>query len=299
MGGRQGSGANGELRDALRKVLAELRDTPYLQLQGTGNKDGGLLRMSSLAGLCAREEVLCSRLRRSRTREVEPGLGVIFEHGNGLHWCLQNRLLPAAKFLVGRWLCGGCGYIHGGRETWEAPFRSPEHRRDFESSQLYRPKRCPECDTRLTSENILYQEQYVVDRGRRLGGHPDGFLRMPARVGLGLLEAKSINPRDARAVRACPKLDHVVQIQGYMWLTGCRWGMIIYWDKGGSGMSALIAHFIEYDEDHVEAIENMVLDIWSGVADEDLPLPERICAHIDCNRAELCPVATECFAERD
>jgi len=141
----------------------------------------------------------------------------------------------------------------------------------------------------------LYIEQHVKDKKYRLMGHPDGFLRMEGFPGLGVLEVKSISSRGAWEVRGCPKLDHVTQAQCYMWMTGCRWGKVLYWDKGSNGISALIEHTVEYDEDHVEAIQNMVRDIWTGVENPDTKLPERICASPECNRAELCSSVEECF----
>ena len=248
--------------------------------------------MSSLAGLCAREEVLCSRLRRTRSDKISGDLGLIFEHGNGLHWCLQNRVLPKTQVVLGRWLCGCCGHFHGGREAWTLPLPP-----DFQQLQHFRPTTCPKCGTVLTSDNAIYREQRFKDTLRRLAGHTDGFLRHESMPGLGILEGKSINPRGAWQVRSCPKLDHVVQAQCYMWLTGCRWGLIIYWAKDGSGLGSIIPHIIEYDDDHVEAIQALVRDIWDGVDNPEKPLPDRICAHDDTKRAGLCSVTTPCFQE--
>jgi hypothetical protein len=280
------------IKAKVKEALCEERITPPLNATGTSVEDGGLIRISSLAGMCAREEILCSRLNRVRKSLISADLSAIFEHGNGLHWCLQNRVLVRSESIVGRWLCGNCGSCHGGQAEWELPVE-----KEFKDSQVFRPEVCPMCGSKLSSDNSLYQEQWLVDRKERWSGHPDGFIRDRMALGLGVLEGKSINPRQAWEVRNCPKLDHVVQAQSYMVATGCRWALIFYWAKDGSGMVSLIPHVIEYDEVHAETIMNMVRDIWKGVREVDSLLPERICVTPDSKRALLCSTSEECFQE--
>jgi len=278
-----GKEAHGDLRALIRKAIPERRDKPPLT-------HDMWIRVSGLAMMCAREEILCVRYGIVREDAVDADLMMIFEHGNGLHWDLQNRILPLTKTLYGRWLCGSCGAYLGGKDEWDGADME-----GFESSQILRPKVCPECKTGLTSDNSLYQEQWVKEPEYRIAGHPDGFIRLSGMPGLGLLEVKSISPRGAYEVRNCAKLDHVAQIQCYMWMTDCRWGKVLYWDKGTVGMRGLIEHTIEYDDDHVEAIQNLIRAIWTGV--EGGKLPDRICASPDCKRAEVCSVARQCFRE--
>jgi CRISPR/Cas system-associated exonuclease Cas4 (RecB family) len=286
--------ATDALRPLIRDAIRENRDKPPLEADSW-------IRMSGVSYLCAREEVLCARDGVTREDKVEPDLALIFEHGNALHWVLQNRILPATKTLLGRWICGECGAAHGAPVEWEVPEDgTPEHAefvQEFEDAQMLRPETCEECNVELTSDNCLYVEQYIKSPEYLLDGHPDGFLRLEGLPGLGVLEVKSISSRGAWEVRGCPKLDHVTQAQGYMWRTGCRWGLIIYWDKGANGMKALIVHLVEYDEDHVEAIKNLLRDIREGVSDPESKLPERICASSDCKRANLCGVAETCFED--
>lgn len=253
--------------------------------------------------MCAREEVLCSQRNKTRRDVVDPDLMLIFEHGHGLHWDLQNRILPQTKTLVGRWLCGSCGAVHGGQSEWETPVEVAAEQdvrgamRTFHDSQILRPATCPKCGSPLTSDNSLYQEQWIRHSQLRLAGHPDGFLRVPWHRGLGIFEAKSIGSKGAWEVRNCAKLDHVVQAQCYMWLTGCRWGVILYWDKGTAGLKGLIEHVVEYDEDLVASLRALIADIWNGV--EGGKLPERICHAANCKRAELCSSVEACFQEID
>lgn len=277
------AGNTGDLKSLIRQAIPQKRDNPPMT-------PDGWIRMSSLAGLCAREEVLCARHGVVRQDDVGADLMMIFEHGHGLHWALQNRVLPKTQTLVGRWVCNTCGAAHGGREEWVLP-REDE---GFRAAQVLRPERCSYCGAELDSDTSLYQEQLVIEPQLRMNGHPDGFL-LPA-DDMGIFEAKSISPRGAWEVRNCPKLDHVTQMQGYMWITGCRWGVLLYWDKGATGMAGLIEHRVEYDEEHVDAIKALVEDIRSGLRGGKLP--ERICGSPDCKRANLCSVVKPCFGKR-
>lgn len=294
-----GKGSYGELKSLIRRDIPETRNKPPLTNEAW-------IRISGLAMMCAREELLCARHQTVREDSVDADLMMIFEHGHGLHWDLQNRILPQTKTLFGRWLCGNCGTRHGGRSLWGVPDPEktfpinpdePDNDYKFKDSQILRPEKCRVCGTFLTPDNSLYQEQHIKNQEYRLMGHPDGFLRLEDMEGLGVLEVKSISPRGAWEVRGCAKLDHVTQAQCYMWLTGCRWGKVLYWDKGTGGMKGLIEHTIEYDEDHVEAIQNLVRDIWTGIEDETSKLPERICGSPDCRRAGHCSSVVPCFKE--
>ena len=251
---------------------------------------GQLLRISGLAGLCAREEALCAKFQAFRKDRVDVGLDLVFEHGHALHWGFRNRVLPRTHALVGRWQCGNCGALYGGQKEWKAPVSE-----SFVYQQVARPKRCGRCQEDLTGDSSLYKEQWIIHPDYKIAGHPDGFLQMIEHPGLGAFELKSINQRGAWEVRNCAKLDHVVQLQAYMWLTGCRWGKVIYWDKGGQGLSSLIEHYVEYDDGHVEAIKALIRLIWAGV--EGRVFPDRICVASDCKRAKLCSMAVECFAK--
>lgn len=276
-----GKGVDEQLKSLMHKVLREEREVSPMT-------NDSWLRVSLFSGLCAREEVLCARTRVVRPNIIDSDLMLIFEHGHALHWGLQNRILPLTSSLYGRWLCGSCGTYYGGKAEWSTPLDR------FQESQILRPKVCENCATELTSDNSLYQEQWIKDDEYRIAGHPDGFLRLDGLPGLGILEIKSANSRSAWAVRNCAQLDHVVQVQCYMWMTGCEWGKIVYWDKGSNGMKALIEHMIEYDEDHVEAIKNLIRDVWDGIRGTNLP--SRICASATSSRAKLCSSVEACFS---
>lgn len=233
--------------------------------------------------MCAREEVLCSLEGLVRENQVPADLSMIFAHGTALHHIVQNELLPKTGVLVGTWRCTFCGHTYGA-SNWDHRFVA-----DAPHELVTRPEKC-----RCGESQFVYVELMLRDFIRRIQGHPDGFLRFDDMPGLGILEVKSISPRGAWEVRGCPKMDHVIQTQVYMHLTGCRWAKILYWDKGGAGVSALVEHTIDYDPDTVEKILTLVEQVREGIRMGKLP--ERICAAIDCPRAGECPVAEACFA---
>lgn len=284
------AGSNKELDQGSLKSLIDLK--LFEDRQVPPLTSDSWLRVSALAGLCAREESICSMDELRRKDPISSSLMLIFEHGHALHWALQNRVLPKTQTIFGRWRCLMCGKTRGGAEEWELPLP-----KGFHDQQLPRGERCPDCDAEQNPDTCMYVEQWFKNPEFRVAGHPDAFLHIPQIEGPGVLEAKSISPRGAWEVRSVPKMDHVVQAQTYMWLTGCKWGKIVYWNKGGYGKDTLIEHHLDYDDDHIDAIKELISSIWAGV--KSGKLPERICENPDCKRAEACSVVDECFGRDD
>ena len=243
-------------------------------------KPGDYMRVSSFAALCPREEVLRSMHSVEKSDEVEPDLNLIFAHGTGLHYTLQNNVLPVLEVLYGQWTCLGCGFVHG-----------CDGSKPFIEAICKRPYKCDHC----TSTEFLFKENFFINDEYHLSGHPDGFLKLPQYEGLGVLEAKSISPKGAWEVRNCPKMDHVIQAQIYCWMTGLKWSQILYWDKGTNGTAGLIEHHVERDDETVEQVLEAVKSIWVGI--DSKVLPDRICSTADCPRAESCLVRAKCFTE--
>lgn len=262
------------LVELIQKSLKEAEDVKPL-----GENDW--LRVSSLSSLCPREEVLCSIRGVHRSREISSDLAMIFAHGHALHWVLQNSILPSIEVLLGQWGCLGCGEIFGSKEAGK----------DLHVTLLVRPERCLRCG----GDKFLYKEIWFGNDEFKIGGHPDGFLRLSGMHGLGIVEGKSINDRRFKEVKNVPMLDHVIQVQAYLWLTGLTWGKLLYWNKGGHGVGALKEHFIERDEGTIDQIKKMIRSIREGIRGEGLP--ERVCAVRDCERADACLVAGPCFED--
>ncbi len=269
----EAASTQGSLKKLVRLKISESREVPYLD-------ETGYLRVSSLADMCPREEVLASNLKYVRTRTVEPDLGMIFAHGKALHWVLQNLVVGGTGALLGVWRCADCAKQYG----------APAPNLQEAQSLVRRPKAC-ECGC----EDFVFREQKFVNEEYRIGGHPDGFLVLGGMPGLGVAEFKSVGPKSAWEVRNTPNLGHVVQVQAYLWLTGLKWGKILYWEKSGFGMQALFEHTVERDEDSIESIKRVIRGIWNGV--KTGILPERPCTSIDCPRAVKCEMKNACFEE--
>lgn len=246
------------------------------------------LRVSALSSLCAREEVLASLLRVNRHDIIGTDLLLTFNHGHGLHWALQNRVLAGLGVLYGRWRCTICGARCGGRDTDEGNVLRPSKC----GSNICRGRKEPRDPE---TNDFEYEEQYFTNKELRIGGHNDGFLRLPGVEGEGVLEGKSISDRRARDIKDVPDFGHVVQLQSYMWLTDCQWGVIVYWNKG-TFRAPLVEHFVERDDETIEKIKAMIRSIWAGM--KGGALPERLCRSSGCERAEACSMAGPCF-ERD
>lgn len=265
------SSAQGSLKKLIRLRLAEDREVPWLD-------EKSYLRVSALADLCPREEVLASTFKVARRRTVDPDLALIFAHGHALHYILQNKVLAETGALLGIWRCVECAKQFGKLDG-----------NISESQTLVRkPKKC-ECGC----EDFHYREQHFINEEYRIGGHPDGFLVLQGMPGMGIVECKSIGSRGAWEVRQTPNVGHVVQAQCYMWLSGLQWAKILYWEKGGNGASALIEHTIERDEDTLDQVRLLIRSIWDGISIGHYP--QRICTSASCPRTAKCALVGPCF----
>jgi len=247
------------------------------------------VRISSLSGLCPREEVLCEKHQVTRKETLGADTLLTFLHGTSLHWGLQNHALPEIGVLYGQWRCLACGVFHGGVE------------KGFPVSEkvILRPDKCSKCGNVSAGRGdqaFQYVEHHFINDEYRLMGHPDGFLALPGLPGMGILEAKSIGGKSAWEVKNAPNIGHVIQAQAYMWLSGLKWSMIFYWAKAEFGVEKSIAeHLVHYDEETIENLKVMLKSIPNGIRSGILP--DKICANDTCPRANMCSVTKKCFAE--
>jgi hypothetical protein len=268
------SGGTPSLKKLIRSGFKRKEEVPY-------PTEDSWIRASGFALMCPREEVLCARARITREREIDTDLLLIFEHGHGLHDRLQNVILPRVGVLRGKWICLGCGTMQGGPP--------PEDCSASTDWAIPCPDECEECGA---SEFRFFEVEYY-NHALRLKGHTDGYLAIPGMPGLGVLEAKSIKP--GWQIKNVPKLEHAIQLQLYLLLTGLQWGIILYWIKGENGLEAFVEHFVERDEDTLTKVKAAIRGIHSGVMGG--PLPDRTCASAGCPRAADCVVSEACFAE--
>lgn len=271
------------LKEALRSALREERRRLPLTLDST-------VGASRLASLCPREEVLAAREDVVRPYVEEPASTLTFAQGHGIHWALQNKILPRAGVLLGRWLCEDCGCFYGGEGLVGAPGTpivvQPDAPPDL-SSLIPRPKACGRCGSR----DLFYRELFLSFPALRVGGRPDGFLRIEGLPGLGIVDCKSTSK--PWEVRGAPLYSHAVQVQVYLFFTGLRWGKVLYWHKEASGVEALIEHTIWRDDALIAEIRRTMEEMWAGIGGG--PIPARICRVEEAPRAKSCALCGPCF----
>lgn len=268
---------------SLRKIM----ETSYITVEEVSwLTTDSWMRASRFAEICPREEVLVSIGKVPRKREETGDSFVNFAIGKGIHTQLQESILPGIDVLLGEWECVKCGAHYG--------VKQPDSK--INEYAVKRPKQCSRCED--PNSAFRFHEYLLTDFEYRIQGHPDGVLSIPGITGLGLLEAKSISPKGGWEVYHVPKLDHVIQSHIYMWLTGLNWTKILYWDKGIYGLSGIVEHTVERDDETVEIIKSTLKELWSGIRTQSAP-DTRICASIDAPRATKCVVAQPCFAKTE
>lgn len=245
------------------------------------------LRASGIASVCPREEILRAIHNVDKPVIFEASTLLTFLLGTAMHWALQNVLLPRIGVFYGRWTCLACGKGFGGPE----PDDDGECRAPGPAAScglILRPDECL-----CGSKEFLYRELKFENTQYHIGGHVDGFLQERGREGLGVFEAKSIADRFFSDVKDVPMIQHVVQVQTYMWLTGCTWAKILYWNKGGWGVKALREHLVERDEESIQRVKRAIQTIRDGLVSKKLP--KMICTNKLCKRAKGCVVSEQCF----
>jgi hypothetical protein len=238
-------------------------------------------RASGLAYICPRQEVLQAKYGVF-TRVRKPVEEIAnYDVGTGMHFAMQNIILPTVGVMRGAWKCLGCARVYGeqieGKPVYEVA--------------IPRPEVC-QCG----SKEFLYREYFLQDRTIGTGGHMDGLIVLPRYPGMGLFELKSISQNGAKKVRDVPQIEHVIQANAYMFMSGLQWAKILYWVKGVYAADKnMIEHHLERDESVWGETKQVLHSIRRGM--ETGCLPNRSCAHRACTRAQECPVLTQCFGD--
>jgi hypothetical protein len=256
------------------------------------------IRISSIGGLCPREEVLRYRFGIPRTKGVDPNLGLVFESGHAVHWMMQNKVMAATGRIVGSWRCTWCGEVYG----------------SFREGLVPRPGSCIRCggvagESRrinnkpiLTSRNesFVFAEEWLGNAEYMVGGSPDGYLvdgdPLSFTVNdLVVLEFKSASDSNFVKYEKAPDFMHVIQCQCYMWLTGIKRAKILYLNKGKFGMDGIAEHDVLYDSETVSMVQSAIKEIRIGLAGGAIP-PRVACDSPGCPRAGVCDVSKQCFS---
>lgn len=285
--------ATNRVTDLIRVALAEERKKQPLLADEW-------IRVSSIGGLCPREEVLCYKNDVVRSDTVDGDAGLNFEMGNAIHWLFQNRAIGKTGYLIGSWRCTYCGEVYGSRDTKMVPRPSSCIRCGALAGEAPRSMGRPDPDA--MGNAFLYVEEWLGNEEFKIGGSPDGQMVFCdpndyAIDDLTLLEFKSCNDRNFVKYKEYPDFVHVIQTQVYMWLTGIRKAKILYLNKNFSpaAHNPIHEHDLDYDHECIERIQAAITDIRTGISTGQLP-ERSVCATPDCSRAIGCKVSTLCFS---
>jgi len=282
------------------------------------------MRASKMGYLCPREEVFAHLHMQAEgaplDTEQPAGLTMTFAHGTATHYMLQNLILgPLGSDVIrGAWKCLECGRQYGGshlvgddkKRHASIRARRPTSEDDLAFllgvNQTQRQTRVPcprqcECGESVNvstgSTPFLFIEQWYGDPHTRLCGSPDGFLDVPWRPTIGLLEAKTISPHGVWGIKQAPAVHHVKQSHIYMMLAEVSWAMIVYVEKGTMGLEGLTPHEIERDpliemqiREEIATMEGALKAMGEGTIYD-----KKVCNARSCSRAKDCGFVDQCF----
>jgi hypothetical protein len=256
------------------------------------------LRISSIGGICPREEVLRSRLSVPKRAGIDPNLGLTFEFGHDVHWAMQNRVMAATNRIVGSWRCTWCGETYGSLKEGLLPRPAKCIRCGGVAGEAERVNNRPVPTSR--AEAFVFVEEWLGNAEYMVGGSPDGYFVDGDPLNFTnddvvVLEFKSASEANFVKFVKAPDFMHVIQCQCYMWLTGFRRAKILYINKGKFGMDGIVEHDIAYDQETISMVKSAIMQIRAGLAGGSIPVREA-CDSEKCPRANSCDVSKQCFS---
>jgi len=153
----------------------------------------GYPRASSLYQACIRKHALGTKYKIKQKQVVGFARNLTFDIGDSVHSLLQNSSAYFGEQRRGLWECLSCGHVR--------PFGRP-------------PAECGSCGSKL----LIYKElELVMDSPYQVSGHPDLFISPDdAPTKIRVVELKTMNGEKFVGL-AAPLIEHVWQIQTYMW----------------------------------------------------------------------------------
>ena len=224
-------------------------------------------RVSHVIKLCPREEALRFVHQIPRIDKVEAGLRRTFDMGKAFHTLVQNEWFGRWGWLLGDWECLRCRKMH--RDTTI-------------------PKSCQSC----FQSDFFYHELTPANEEHGITAHLDGVLLVGGKRKI--LELKTANSMQFGLVANTnrkPQEAHRRQVNMYMFLTGIKESVILYFNKNESTVH-------QFEEQLDEAIVKEMLANLKLARDSMRAgtVPEqRICDSKQCSRAKQCPVRDLCF----
>lgn len=272
-----------KLTDALMEGLAAPdRDSPIPEA-------GMWFRSSGIPYLCPRMYALAIRDQFTLNENPDAELTWVFGTGTAFHTQFQEDYLQRlGSVFQGWWRNRKDGSVHKGAAI---------HDHDDTLQNLWTGR--PE------GGDYEYVELEFRCEEFRLTGHCDGVLVWGDDSPDEILEIKTINSRGFDFVDPIaggkPKVEHVAQVQAYMWLSGLTRARILYIKKDLSvrdPKKVLCEHLIERDESIISSIKEMLLECTS-VVDNGGEVPPRLpeCRTKTSSKARYCSGRDACFAK--
>jgi hypothetical protein len=283
-------------------IAAELREDflHWLEHGKTDPPRAPGLHCSSLWKTCPRIPLLEKKYAEFlKIEKNSPGQQLTYDVGHALHHWVQNAWMGPFGRLWGNWKCLSCQKI-----THEGPM----------------PQVCPQCDVIWRndedgSQNIVYDELFVVNEQLKYCGHCDGIFLTRAGNKV-VFEFKTISKSQYGGLKQ-PKHEHIIQVHAYMAALGLKDAIVFYLDKGSQADWRKLPDGWSCKNPHIKVFHVKWDDgIWGSMvkrieeyhrADKrarDLPVVEiehinefaRVCTHKKCDMANDCGVRDLCFA---
>jgi hypothetical protein len=250
------SGALTFERPGLREFLHE-----FLTHEEKVRTGGDWIHASSLFNLCTRQYVLASEMNEVM-QVVRVNDRSIYDIGIAMQEVMRNKYLGPLQILYGKWRCQRCKSLIEGL--------MPKERHDCGGKFRY-------------EETVFYNHELNIF------GSTDGILLPRPDFGLagrGVLEIKSIEGALFKHLRQ-PQPEHIFRTNVYMFLSGMRWAVILYWSKSKEPQSPFKEFGLRYDPSVAEKVRCTMEELRNG--------GQKKCGDISEKRAKKCFAREPCF----
>ena len=263
------------LKDAILEGLGKGR--PQVPVQ-----KGDYFRSSSIPRLCPRMYALALKDNLDVGLNPDARLRWVFGVGTACHTQFQEEWLQTI------------GEVFQGWWRDRATVKRMSESLGGDLSYLWRP--------RPKGLDCEYVELEFKSDEFRLTGHCDGVLVWDDQD-VEILEIKTINSWGFKSVDPItggkPKVEHVAQVQAYMWMSGLKRARILYVKKDLSvgPDEVMCEHVVERDESIIESIKDMLVECAQVIDGEYVGVPPRLdeCRTKSSPRAKYCVAQKHCF----
>lgn len=237
-------------------------------------------RASEMPYFCPRRFLLLRNYQANGSRLYRPGNEILmatFDQGKAIHDLVQQKYFRLITGIYGDWQCEKCGDIVRDKSDWWGHV-------------------CKIC----AHNSYRYKEQGFYNQQLRLGGHVDGFIKIPG-TGITLgIEIKSISrTRFNSSVKTESALaEHQVQCAAYSILTGIKEWRVLYFVKEWNSPPIAERIVLVSDKMRNSLIKRLrsVLEFLDAESGEDIPIPGAVCSPPEKVQSK-CPVYKDCMCD--